>query len=444
VIWEFADVVGRRLVAWGLASVAVGVPMAALGDAWWRGFGAMAIAWGAIDAGIGVAARVLAERNRRRSIGDQASRDRDTGRLRRLLLVNAGLDVGYVALGAWLAATAGGDAWRAGAGWGIVVQGAFLLGFDLVHARWVPPAGPLLPEGVTLFEGPGHDPFRLVRAASGDARPGADDPGALSHDAGATRGALLVHGFAGSPRELRGLAAVLAADGWIVEVPLLPGHGPAFRDVADYRLEDWLAAVEAGAAALRESGASTLLVAGHSVGASLAMATAGRLRADALVLLAPFAWPVPGWQGVLGPLLRVVLPPWLRVFDRVDLATPEARAALEAFLPGADLDDPAVVAAVRETRVPLSLLEQLFRVSSRALGAAPAVRVPVLAVLGTLDTVSRPAQSRALLARLPAPPAVLELPAGHDLVSEASPVRDRVLGEVLGFARRVSRRPPSG
>jgi hypothetical protein len=42
----------------------------------------------------------------------------------------------YVLGGLWLARTKGEDDefWR-GSGWGIVVQGAFLFVFDLIHAR---------------------------------------------------------------------------------------------------------------------------------------------------------------------------------------------------------------------------------------------------------------------------------------------------------------------
>ena len=227
-------------------------------------------------------------------------------------------------------------------GLGIVAQGGSLLLFDLLHARWVPAPGPLLPEGFEPFAGPGHEPFRLVRADAAARGPGAS-----------IRGALLIHGFAGSPREMRGLAAVLAASDWLVEVPVLPGHGAAFRDIAEYRVEDWMATVDEAAAALRASGATELLLAGHSVGASLALAAAHRLRADALVLLAPFAWPMPTWQRLVAPALRVVLPPGLRVFSRMDLDDPGVRSGLGALLPGVDMDDPATADALREVRVPV-------------------------------------------------------------------------------------------
>ena len=425
-IFEFVDVLGRRLVAWGLASVVAGAIAIAVGDGLWAGAGAMFIAWGAVDAGLGAATRLLAERRRRRTIGDQAARDRDTRRIRVALLVGTGLDALYLAIGAWLAITAGTDAWRAGAGVGLGIQGAFRFLFHLLHARWVPQPGPLLPAGLELFTSPGHDGFRLSRVDAGQADAGGGEAGARGGAPDLVRGALLVHGFAGSPKELRGLAAVLAANGWLVEVPCLPGHGAAFSQVADYRVEDWTRAVEEAAAALRASGVTTLLVAGHSIGGSLALATAQRLSPDGLVLLAPFSWPVPAWQRVVTPVLRVFLPPGFRAFGRLDLG------------------DPAGTASLRELRVPLTLLEQLFRVSGLAAAGARAVRIPVLAIQGLDDTVSRPARTRALLERLPSPATCLEVDAGHDLVTEASPVRDQVLTAVLAFAERVSRGPQPG
>ena len=55
----------------------------------------------------------------------------DPARLRRVLLVNAGLDVGYLAVGAALVRH---GRWR-GDGWAVVVQGAFLLVLDSAAAR---------------------------------------------------------------------------------------------------------------------------------------------------------------------------------------------------------------------------------------------------------------------------------------------------------------------
>ncbi len=112
------DVV-RVLGRWAVGSVVVGGLLAA--DPRTRGFGRQTAAWGAVD---GAVALVGARRQ-------AAGRTTDPARLRRVLLVNAGLDVGYLAAGAWLSRR---TCWR-GDGAAVMVQGAFLLWLDATAAR---------------------------------------------------------------------------------------------------------------------------------------------------------------------------------------------------------------------------------------------------------------------------------------------------------------------
>ena len=116
------DVV-RVLGRWALGSVVVGGLLCA--DRRTRGFGRQTAAWGAVD---GVIALVGVRRQ-------AAGRTTDPTRLRRVLLVNAGLDVGYLAAGAWLARR---TRWQ-GDGAAVLVQGAFLLWLDGTSARRLRP-----------------------------------------------------------------------------------------------------------------------------------------------------------------------------------------------------------------------------------------------------------------------------------------------------------------
>jgi len=139
-IWDFQRTLARRLTIWSVISIAAGVVLLLAGDAFWRGFGLQAVAWGAIDAAIawwgGAAARKFSARP---AAERAAAALAEAGKLRKLLWVNTGLDVLYVAGGVALAATLGAtDPFLAGNGWGIVVQGAFLFLFDLLHARATP------------------------------------------------------------------------------------------------------------------------------------------------------------------------------------------------------------------------------------------------------------------------------------------------------------------
>lgn len=126
------------LTGWAAGSVAVGGVLWRAGtrsdNAVLRAFGRQSAAWGAID---GVIAAI--GWSRRRS-GAQQTRAAD---LRRVLAVNAGLDVGYVLGGIWLIAAReslgrrpGYSADQAtGDGAAVIAQGTFLLVLDAVHAR---------------------------------------------------------------------------------------------------------------------------------------------------------------------------------------------------------------------------------------------------------------------------------------------------------------------
>jgi carboxylesterase len=96
-------------------------------------------------------------------------------------------------------------------------------------------------------------------------------PGAerYSH-AGAPVGVLLCHGFTGTPQSLRGWGEQLAAAGYSVELPLLPGHGTTWQEMNRTTWQDWYGEVDAALATLRED-CSTVFLAGLSMGACLAL-----------------------------------------------------------------------------------------------------------------------------------------------------------------------------
>lgn len=137
----------RHLLAWGVASVAGGAGLAVVGavngDRFLRGFGSQTVGWGAIDAALAVGGLARARRLLAAPPPDAAAAGRPATRIRRLLVVNAGLDVLYIAGGLAVAASRGrSDPAARGHGLAAVVQGAFLLGFDAWHAARVPTPRP--------------------------------------------------------------------------------------------------------------------------------------------------------------------------------------------------------------------------------------------------------------------------------------------------------------
>ena len=92
---------------------------------------------------------------------------------------------------------------------------------------------------------------------------------------GGSGGVLVLHGFTGSPHSVRPLAEALAAAGFTVELPMLPGHGTSVEDLCATGWEDWSAAAEAAYASLAARTERTV-VAGLSMGGTLACWLAAR------------------------------------------------------------------------------------------------------------------------------------------------------------------------
>lgn len=80
---------------------------------------------------------------------------------------------------------------------------------------------------------------------------------------------LVLHGFTGNPQSLRPLAEAVAAAGFAVDLPLLPGHGTVVEEMVPTRWDDWSAAAEAAFDALAAS-CEQVAVAGLSMGGTLA------------------------------------------------------------------------------------------------------------------------------------------------------------------------------
>lgn len=96
-----------------------------------------------------------------------------------------------------------------------------------------------------------------------------------SSPGGGPHGALVLHGFTGSPVSMRPLAEALAGAGFAVEMPRLPGHGTSVQDLAQTSWDDWLAEAEHSLAAVQARTADgRVVVAGLSMGGALTVALA--------------------------------------------------------------------------------------------------------------------------------------------------------------------------
>jgi hypothetical protein len=108
--------VSTRLLVWSLPWMGASIlGLTLTTDQKARGFWVMNGTWGFINSAIAMIGLLTPEPS--------------LESMRNLLLINAGVDVLYIAAGAYMLTRA--EAFWQGAGWGVMLQGAFLLVFDL-------------------------------------------------------------------------------------------------------------------------------------------------------------------------------------------------------------------------------------------------------------------------------------------------------------------------
>jgi len=246
--------------------------------------------------------------------------------------------------------------------------------------------------------------------------------------------AVLVHGFPGTPAEVRPLAAALAAIGWRVRAPLLPGFGPDWSTLRERRWTEWRDAVASELTTAAASSAPSLAI-GFSMGAALTLtALASGAPADAVALIAPFTR-FDDRRTLLLPLLRHVVGD-VRPYEHADFDDPSVRREVSDRLGDVDLDDPATRDRVRtDVSIPTAALHEAVRAGRHALRVAPRLPArPTLVVQGLRDTTATPQASVALLRRLRGAPRRLMLDeADHRLLNPGAPGHDDLLRALQRF-----------
>lgn len=413
-IWDFEKLISRRLMLWAVPSILVGTALFLIGDVFWRALGIQALAWGAADTVIAwFGFWRLRKKTKKTSTFSEEEEEADW--IRKILWINNALDVLYVAGGAALVTFLGGGShfWR-GTGWGIIIQGAFLYLFDIMHALRVPE--PLQLPHLPLFTHPDHEPFFFE---------------------GGQPAAVLVHGFPGTALEMRPLGRELNATGWTVSGLRLPGFGPELADIIHYDNQDWVNAVLDECKKLQSQGHDPLLLLGYSFGAPLALQVAVQTNLNGLVLIAPFIWREPAWGKLLGDIFRSLLPLSVHPFRHIPIDHPLLSKQYQQFLPEIDLEKTYHLDELTHFQFPLAILDQLRLVGKQGFDAASEVQIPTLLIHSTEDQLIQPRSIKHLETRLAGPLNIETVKGPHSLTMPDNPAFKDVAAKSLAFAAQI-------
>jgi len=198
------------------------------------------------------------------------------------------------------------------------------------------------------------------------------------HGANARIGVAICHGFTGSPLSVLPWAEHLAAQGYAVTVPLLPGHGTDWRQLARTRWSEWYNSFEGAYLELSER-TNTCFVAGLSMGGAIA-------------LLAGSRHPVAGVS---------VVNPGLSFYDRRVRVIGVLKYFQKTTVPIQEEQPTAVVTEDGDySRTPLSAVHELKKLFGAATRGLPRVTAPVQVFKSHTDAVVPPTSLAVLKNRL--------------------------------------------
>lgn len=216
---------------------------------------------------------------------------------------------------------------------------------------------------------------------------------------GGPTGCLLIHGFAGTPAEMRGLGAHLAAQGHTVLGVRLAGHTGSPEDLAATRWHDWLASAETGFQDLRAHCARVVVV-GFSMGGALALLLARRRQFERLALLATPLRLQGDWRLQFLPLARYFVP-WYYPLEQANFTDPFLQQRIREFLPDADLTNPTTQQAIRRSiKISVGAIAELQHALHRAAASLPHITLPSLIMHGCNDEVAHPQNATDIMHRL--------------------------------------------
>jgi carboxylesterase len=188
-------------------------------------------------------------------------------------------------------------------------------------------------------------------------------------------GILLSHGFTGSPASMKPWAEHLAAQGYAVSVPRLPGHGTTWQEMNKTTWADWYGEIERAFEALSNQ-VDTVVVFGLSMGGALAL----RLAADhpdrvaGLVLVNP-AVRTDRKDVKLLPVLKLVIPAMPGIANDIK------KAGVEEY---------------GYTKTPLRAADSMFQAYKALVADLGRITCPILLFRSTEDHVVDPSSSRVI------------------------------------------------
>jgi len=242
--------------------------------------------------------------------------------------------------------------------------------------------------------------------------------------------AILVHGFPGTPNEMRPIAEIFHSYGWTVHALLLPGFGIDVNSLADRTYTEWLSAVLNVINQHRLKYENIILV-GLSMGGAISIQASVSSEIDHLLLLAPF-WKIDNILWSMLPIIKWIIPSFkpFQLFKSA-LLDAETIQEIREWLPSADIED------IKQLSISTNMINQVRLAGNHARQSVAAINLPTTIIQGKQDDVVTCELTQTLVGQMTTEVNYLEIDGDHNLTDTEKPHWETVKALVHQFAIQV-------
>lgn len=236
--------------------------------------------------------------------------------------------------------------------------------------------------------------------------------------AGEKAEALLLHGYTGSPYDLKPMASYLSSLGVLVNVPLLKGHGTKPRDLFSCTAEDWLTQASIVLEGFNEK--KPLILGGLSMGALMAIILAGAHKKVRGLLL-------------FSPALKLTYSAQLTIIS-AKLGVLDKNFSFKKLSGESDINDPiARMKTPAYPEMPVAGLLEFEKLRVQALDAIKNVTCPIFLAFGKHDSAINAYDSHEAIVGLARTPLVAKFYDRSKHVITLDFDRERLCNDVSAF-----------
>lgn len=234
---------------------------------------------------------------------------------------------------------------------------------------------------------------------------------------GEKTGILLLHGFTGSPSEMRPMGEYLHSKGYSVYAPLLAGHGTTPEELRDTTWRDWWQSVRDTYHKMKQEGIKELVVVGLSMGGALSLYLAAEEEVKGVVALCAPIW-VRDRRAPYVDFFQFFFPPYLPREKK------DRDPFIEANLASYD-------------RTPLRSIGNLNRLIRQVKKRLPKVTVPTLIIQARNDQTVDPKSAPYILEKISSTEKQLSWYEKSSHIITLDKERRKVFAEVEAFIERL-------